>query len=158
MMNVDSNKEYLTQDKYNEFERELKELKTVRRKEIAEQLEYAKSLGDLSENAEYHEARDEQAQIENRIARLETLLQNAEIVSSHATDVVTVGSTVTVQPGGTGDAVSYIIVGSEEVDTDAGKISVNSPLGKGLLGKKRGDKVEIEAPRGKVTYAIVNIT
>src|SRR3990167_4585339 len=93
--------EFLTQEKYNEFKEELENLKTTRRKEVAEQLEYAKSLGDLSENAEYHEARDTQANIEDRIAKLESIIKTAVIVPpSHDTTTVTVGSVVTIEKEG----------------------------------------------------------
>src|SRR5438309_947573 len=92
--------EYLTKEKYEEFTKELSELKGKRRKEVAENLEYAKSLGDLSENAEYHEARDVQATIEDRIAKLEELLKTATIISEHETSAVNVGSIVTVEKDG----------------------------------------------------------
>src|SRR5882757_4283030 len=104
--------EYLTQEKFDEFTKELATLKGTRRKEVAESLEYAKSLGDLSENAEYHEARDVQATIEDRIAKLEELLKTATVVSSHETNVVNVGSVVTVEKDS--KKFIYTIVGSEE--------------------------------------------
>src|SRR3989344_7360621 len=108
--------EYLTQEKYNELVQELNNLKTNRRKEVAENLEYAKSLGDLSENAEYQEAREMQANIEDRIARLENLLKTASIISGKTSDVVTVGSTVTVEHKKNRKESTYTIVGSEEAD------------------------------------------
>ncbi len=151
-------KEYLTKEKYKEFEKELNELRRVKRKEVAENLEYAKSLGDLSENAEYHEARDMQAQIENRISKLKTLLQSAEIVSEKRdTEEVSVGSEVVFSKEGEKEKRTYTIVGSEEADTESGKISVNSPVGRGFMGKKKGDRAKIEAPKGEVVYVIEDI-
>ena len=134
-------KEYLTQEKFDEFKKELSQLKNVRRKEVAESLEYSKALGDLAENAEYHEARDMQATIEDRIIKLEDLLKNAVIVSDHvSTGSVNIGSTVTVEKDG--KTIVYTIVGSEEADVMTNKISVRSPFGKAILGKK----VQIRSP------------
>ncbi|HRH26848.1 MAG TPA: transcription elongation factor GreA [Parcubacteria group bacterium] len=148
-------KEYLTKEKYEEFKLELAELKSKKRKEIAESLEYAKSLGDLSENAEYHEARDAQATIEDRIARLEELLKTAQIVSSNTGDMVNVGSVVTVEKDG--KKFEYSIVGSEEADVVSNKISMKSPFGQAILGKKKGDNFTFTAPSGEITYKIVSI-
>lgn len=157
-MDFKDQKEHLTQDKYEEFKKELEHLKTEKRKEVADQLEYAKSLGDLSENAEYHEARDLQAQVENRISHLETMIQNAEIISStKGSDKVTVGSRVIVQRSGKKESMDLRIVGSEEIDTDAGMISFKSPLGEGLMGKKKGEKVAINTPKGSAEYTILDI-
>jgi transcription elongation factor GreA len=156
-MDKSKQKEHLTKDKYEEFEKELIHLKTEKRKEIAEQLEYAKSLGDLSENAEYHEARDNQAQIEDRISKLETMLQNVEIISDKHSDVVVVGTRVMVQKKGEKDKLDLRIVGSEEIDTENGKISFNSPLGESLMGKEKGETVLVKTPRGEVEYTILNI-
>src|SRR3989344_1894464 len=107
-------KEYLTKEKFAALELELEHLKTVRRKEVADSLEYAKSLGDLSENAEYQEAREMQENLEERIGKLELVLNSAVIVSEHKGDIVGVGSTVTVQHEGESDRKRYLIVGSEE--------------------------------------------
>lgn len=150
-------KEFLTQEKFDQFISELENLKQVKRKEIAEQLEYAKSLGDLSENAEYHEARDLQANIEDRIARLESLLKSAVIVSSHKTDVVGVGSVVTVQKDGSKDSKDFTIVGSEEADTTNLKISIRSPFGEAVLGKKKGESFSFKTPAGLMKYKIIKI-
>jgi transcription elongation factor GreA len=149
---------YLTQEKFDELTKELDTLKTVRRNEIAADLEYAKSLGDLSENAEYHEARENQAEVEDRIAKLELLLKNAEIVSTHSKDKVTVGSIVTVKKTGSKDDHKYMIVGSEEADLAKNKISFNSPLGSSLVGKKKGDSFAFKTPKGEVKYTIVTIS
>jgi transcription elongation factor GreA len=147
--------EYLTLEKKKLLEDELKNLMSVRRKEIADALEYAKSLGDLSENAEYHQAREDQANCEDRIIHIEQILKNAVIMETHATGVVNVGSTVTVTKKGSKEEKTYAIVGSEEADSISGKISNESPLGAALLGKKKGDKVIVHAPKGDVEYTIV---
>jgi transcription elongation factor GreA len=148
-------KEYLTQEKYDEFKKEIEYLKGTRRKEVAEQLEYSKSLGDLSENAEYHEARDMQAVVEDRIAKLESILKNAVIVSSQDTGMVNVGSVITVERDG--KKSTFTIVGTEEADVASGKISIKSPFGSSVLGKKKGDSFSFEAPAGTVTYKITHI-
>ena len=150
-------KEYLTKEKFAELEKELELLKTVKRKEVAADLEYAKSLGDLSENAEYHEARDLQANIEDRIAKLENLLKSAVIVNTHHTESVTVGSTVIVQKEGTKDNNKYKIVGGEEADFVHGKLSIASPLGDAMIGKRKGDMFMVLTPKGKVNYKLVDI-
>ncbi|PIP73175.1 MAG: transcription elongation factor GreA [Candidatus Lloydbacteria bacterium CG22_combo_CG10-13_8_21_14_all_47_15] len=150
--------EYLTQEKYNELELELTRLKTEERAKIAEELEFAKSLGDLSENAEYHQAREVQAALEDRIAKLENLLQTAEIISHMKGDGVHIGSTVELRKKGASDTVTYALVGSEEADMSAWKISNHSPLGEAMFGKKKGDVVQFKAPNGnQLTYTIVSI-
>ncbi|MFM2383528.1 MAG: hypothetical protein RIQ72_100 [Candidatus Parcubacteria bacterium] len=150
-------KEYLTKEKFEELQKELQVLKTEKRKQIAEELEYAKSLGDLSENAEYHEAREDQAALEDRIAQLESILANADIVAVHHSNSVEIGSKVTVQKKGSKDQRVFIIVGSEEIDTASGKISFKSPIGQVLLGKKKGDECEVKTPGGEVVYSIISI-
>lgn len=151
------NKEYLSKEKFKILTEELKDLKTVKRKKIAEELEFAKGLGDLSENAEYHEAREAQASLEDRILQLESILSNAEIVVTHHSDKVEVGSVVNVKK--TGDKVEkkYSIVGSEEADTATGKISFKSPLGQALLGKKKGEEFKFKTPTGEAKYTVVSI-
>ena len=148
---------YLTKEKFNELSAELETLKTVRRNEIAQDLEYAKSLGDLSENAEYQEAREAQAGIEDRISKIEMMLKTAEIVSSHAKDHVTLGSLVTIKKAGAKDAQTYKIVGSEEADISKNQISFNSPLGSMLIDKKKGQEITLKTPKGVVEYSIVSI-
>lgn len=150
-------KEFLTQEKYNELQAELQELKTVKRKAVAEHLEYARSLGDLSENAEYHEAREEQAQTEARILQIETILKNAEIVKHISGDTVEVGSKVTVQKDGESNTSIFTLVGSEEADIAVAKISHHSPLGAALYGKKKGETFEFQSPKGTVKYKIVDV-
>lgn len=149
--------EYLTKEKHKELQIELQDLKTVKRKEIAEQLQYAKGMGDLSENAEYHEARDAQAKTEARISQIEEILKNAEIVSHKNSGVVEVGSEVTIQKKGEKEKRTFVIVGSEESDMAAGKISNESPIGQSLLGKKKGEDFEMKTPKGKAEYKIVSV-
>ncbi len=147
--------EYLTKEKFDEFTKELAELKGVRRKEVAKNLEYAKSLGDLSENAEYHEARDVQATVEDRIAKLEDLLKNASIVSGNHSSVVNVGSIVIVEKDT--KKFTYSIVGSEEADPASNKISVKSPFGQAIVGKKKGEEFSFIAPNGELSYKLLDI-
>src|SRR3989344_5514595 len=123
-----ASEEYLTKEKFQELEKELEHLKTAKRKEIAEALEYAKSLGDLSENQEYQEARDSQAILEDRINHLEVILKSAKIVSTQSTNLVMVGSVVTLEKERDKSRRSYTMVGSEEGEAANGKISVRSPL------------------------------
>lgn len=149
--------EYLTKEKKIELEDELKNLQSVRRKEIADALEYAKSLGDLSENAEYHQAREDQAYCEDRITHIETILKNAIVMDGHQTGVVSVGSTVTVQKKGDKSDRVFIMVGSEEANIPEGRISNESPIGQALLGKKKGDKVTVTAPKGNIEYTVLAI-
>ena len=149
--------EYLTKEKFTELEKELSHLKSVRRKEVAEALEYAKSLGDLSENSEYHEARDAQGALEERIGRIEGILKSAVIVSAHDNDLVSVGSTITVERASDKTKKTFTIVGSEEADAASGKISTRSPLGVGAMGKKKGDTFSFETPSGTMSYKITDI-
>ena len=152
-------REYLTKEKFEQLKKELEELKTVKRKEVAESLDYARALGDLSENAEYHEAREMQANIEDRIAKLETMLKNTTIVSAEPVhgDFVRIGSVVNVEKVDTKEKKQYKIVGSEEADMVTGKISNRSPLGSAILGKKAGDTFTFITPAGKVNYKVINI-
>ena len=151
-----TNKHYLSQEKYDALKAELEQLKTVERKKIAESLDYAKSFGDLSENAEYHEARDKQADVEDRIAEIEEILKNGQIVSSHHASVAEVGTTVKTQRDN-GKEENFLIVGAEEADMLAGKISHESPLGSALLGHKKGDSISVKTPKGEINYKIIDI-
>lgn len=148
--------EYLTKEKYDELQKELEFLKTDKRKEIAESLEYAKSLGDLSENQEYQEARDAQAVTEDRINHLDSVLKRASIVSTSGSGKVAVGSTITVDRS-SGGTRSYTIVGSEEADAATGKISMKSPLGAAALGKSKGESFSFESPGGMMSMKIIDI-
>lgn len=150
-------KEYLSKERYEELVKELDHLKKVKRKEVAEDLEYAKALGDLSENAEYHEARDNQAAVEDRINRLEAIISHAEIVELHHTESVGIGSTVTVQQDGVKGAHKFQVVGSEEANIGLGKISLQSPIGEAMAGKRKGEAFSFSTPKGKMTYKIVDI-
>ena len=154
---MEVSQEYLTKDKFAELEKELNHLKTVKRKEIADALEYAKSLGDLSENHEYQEARDSQAVLEDRINRLEKILKTASIVSTQNTNLVSVGSAIIVERESDKTNKSLTIVGSEEADAAKGLISTRSPFGQAALGKKKGDTFSFETPSGTMSYKIIDI-
>ncbi len=148
---------YLTGEKFKELEKELEFLKTIKRKEVATSLEYARSLGDLSENAEYQEARELQATIEDRISAIENTLKTAEIVRETHSEYVSVGSMITVEKQGSKDIQKFVIVGSDEINTALGKISNMSPLGSVLMGKKSGEVVTVKTPKGMITYKIVSV-
>ncbi len=150
-------KEYLTKEKFEELSKELDHLKKGRRKEVAENLEYAKSLGDLSENAEYQEAREMQTTIEERISKLEAILKSASIMSPRHSDTVGIGSTVVVKKTEGGSEQRFQIVGSEEADSKMGKISNRSPLGEALMGKKRNEAFTCHTPKGPVNYKLIEI-
>jgi transcription elongation factor GreA len=153
---MDTQKEYLSKEKFEELKSELEFLTHVRRREIAEALEAAKALGDLSENAEYHSARELQASIEERIMVLEEIMKNAVILTGkHKTDAVGIASVVTVKRGK--DEKTFTIVGSEEADVAAGKISNKSPLGEAAIGKKKGDRFSYSTPAGEVDCEIIEI-
>ncbi|OHA47241.1 MAG: transcription elongation factor GreA [Candidatus Taylorbacteria bacterium RIFOXYD2_FULL_36_9] len=152
-------REYLTKDKFDELKKELDELKTVKRKEVAESLDYARGLGDLSENAEYHEARELQANIEDRIAKLESIMKNSTIVSRESPqgEYVRIGSTVIVEKQGGKVQQKFKIVGSEETDMLQGKLSNRCPLGVAILGKKAGDSFSFNSPAGIMIYKVITI-
>ena len=142
-----------TKDGLEKMKNELQELKDVKRKEVSERLRSAAAQGDLSENFEYSSARDEQEMVERRIGELEILVKEAVVVSETPSgDSVQVGSRVEVDIEG--EATEYIIAGAQEADPMQGKISVESPIGRALLGKKLGDRVEVETPAGKMQYTI----
>ncbi len=149
---------YLSREKFEELRKELEFLKTVKRKEIAENLEYARSLGDLSENSEYQEARELQAATEERIQKLESVLQSSKIVGHHKSDAVGMGSLVVVQKEGEKETHQYRVVGSEEADMLKAKLSYQSPLGAALMGKKKGDAFSFTTPNGKMNYKIIDIS
>lgn len=154
---MDTDNQYLSQEKYDEIVKELEELKTVKRKEIADALEYARSLGDLSENAEYQEAREDQAKLESRISELKEIIKNAQIISDKHGSTVTIGSVVTVKSTKGGDKREFTVVGSAEADFSQNKLSNDSPLGKCVLGKKKGDEVDCNTPKGLVKYEILSV-
>ena len=140
------------------MQEELEYLKTVRRKELAEEIKEARSHGDLSENSEYDEAKNTQGLVENRITELEQMIKNAVIIdeSEGASNAVSIGCTVTVQ-GADGKEASYKIVGSQESDPMHGIISEESPFGKAFLGAKEGQEVVVEAPFGNIRYTVKKI-
>ncbi len=148
--------QYLTPEGSKELESRLKYLQEVRRHEVADRLRTAmEEGGDLSENAEYEDAKNEQAFIEGEIIRLETILSSAQIIQETGKkDVVTLGAHITVVEQGTTEKEVYHLVGSAEANPAAGKISLESPLGKALIGSKVGDKVSVNAPGGLIVFVI----
>lgn len=150
---------FLTKEGYKKHEEELEYLKTVKRKEIADNIKVARGFGDLSENAEYDEAKNEQAQVEDRILVLEHMLINAKIIDegNGNKDTVNLGSKIVLNDIEFEEEVEYIIVGSAEADPFEGKISNESPVGKAALGHKKGDTIEAQTPGGVVKYEIVDI-
>lgn len=146
---------YLTPERLEELKQELNQLKTEKRADVAERLKRAKELGDLSENAEYMEAREEQTQVETRIAELEEMVKNAAVIRHTNGGKVQIGSTVEVEKGS--QKMTLTIVGPNETDPGAGKISNESPLGKAFLGKNSGDSVKVKTPAGEATYKIISI-
>lgn len=142
-----------------ELQDELNYLKTTRSDEVAEQIKIARGFGDLSENSEYDEAKNEQGKLYSRIAELEEILQHVVIVdeTAGATNEVTIGCTVTVADGSEKEMPPYKIVGSQESDPMHGIISEESPFGKALIGAKEGDTVTVEAPRGAIRYTVKKI-
>ena len=157
---ADGKKNVLTYEGLKRYEAELQDLKVVRRKEIADKIKEAREQGDLSENAEYDAAKDEQRDIEARIEELEELLKNAEVyVEDEATlDAVSIGTTVVLLDLEFDEEVEFKIVGSTEADSLQGLISNEAPVGKALLGKKIGDVVKVETQMGDVQYKVLNIT
>ena len=151
---------FFTPEGLEKIENEIEYLKTVRRKEVSERIKVALGYGDLSENSEYDEAKNEQAQVEERIAKLEMMLRNAKIIDEKDlnTDVVNIGSSVKVRELETMEEDEYTIVGSAEADPLEGKISNESPVGSKLLGNRIGDVVEVEVPDGIIKYEICGIT
>ena len=156
--------ELISQEKFEELTKELEALRTTRRKEVAEQLEYARSLGDLSENAEYQEAREMQAAVEERIQKLESILSSAKISRGSKCDRVDMGATVSVQRDAPKRAsavgennYTYTIVGAEEANVLSGKVSYHSPLGNALMGKKKGDEFSFHTPKGTQRCKILKV-
>jgi len=147
-------KHFLTNEGLEKIKKELEELKT-KRQEIASRIEDAKSLGDLSENAEYTQAREAQSFNEGRIAEIEEIVKNASIITHQAGDTITMGCTIEVE-GPAGRKV-FTLVGSEETKPSEGRISNESPLGKAFLGRRSGEVLEIKTPKGMVTYKIIAI-
>ncbi len=151
---------YLTRERLVELEKDLHELKLNGRAEIAQKISEARGHGDLSENAEYDAAKEEQQHLELRIAKLEQTLAHARIIDTKdlPNDKVYILSIVSLKDAKSGDTVTYTLVSPEEADFEKNKISVTSPLGKGLLGKTKGEKVKIAVPAGMLEYTILDIT
>ena len=148
---------YLSKEGLDKLRTELDEMTSVKRPEVAQRIHDAKEHGDLSENAEYEDAKNEQAFVEGRIQQLEALIKNATLIDEHHTnDHVQIGSTVKVK--GPDGSVSFTIVGSTEAKPTEGRISNESPVGRALLGKKKGEKVVVKVPAGDFTYKITSIT
>ena len=153
-------KEYkITSSRLKELESELNYLTTTREKEVTELIKEARSFGDLSENSEYDEAKNEQAKLYGRIAEIKNILQNATVIDDiyEQKDIVTLGSTLKVKDLETGDTEIYTIVGSQEADPKLGTISDDSPFGRACLGKKIGEIAVFEAPFGAIQYEILGI-
>jgi transcription elongation factor GreA len=146
----------MTKDGLAKLQAELAELTTVRRAEVTEKIKNARSLGDLSENSLYDQARAEQSFVEGRIQELESILEQAKVVEANSRDGVGLGSTVVVHIDG--DEEQFMIVGEPEADPVNARLSHTSPLGQALLGKKVGEIVEVEAPVGKISYRIEKIS
>jgi len=153
------NETLITIEGLEELKRELEELKIVKRKEISEKIKAALAFGDISENAEYDEAKNEQANVESRIAKLEIMIKNAKVIkTSKKNGVVNIGSKVKIKDLEFDEEMEYTIVGSAEADPFKGRISNVSPLGEALLGKKLGAIIEVESPMGdKIKYQIITV-
>ena len=150
---------YLTEEGLQKVKDELEYLTTVRRREVAQMIAEAKAEGDISENAGYDEAKTAQGFLEGKICELENILKHAQIITEDAApaNVVTLGRTVIVEEDGTDIKETYTIVGSREADPLNGRVSNESPMGKGLLGKKVGQKVKVDTPGGQITFKIIKV-
>ncbi len=152
---MNQKKMLMTEDGLKKLQEELNLLKTVRRKKIAEAIQSAKEQGDLSENAEYVDAKEEQGIVEQRIVELEAMLKNVEVVQKSASTDIEVGKTVTLNTSA--GAATYTIVGASEANPAQGRISNESPLGHALLGKRVGDEVSVRTPGGNRSVKVVNV-
>ncbi len=150
----------LTPEGRRKLEEELEHLKTVKRKEIAERIKASKEFGDITDNAEFEDAKNEQAFVEGRILQLDQLLRNATVIDNHnaPADTITVGSTVRLRDMLSGEETAYTIVGSAEADPDQDKISNESPVGRALLGRRVGETVHVVVPAGKLKYGVLKIS
>ena len=149
----------LTREGYEKLQHEIEQLSTVKRREVAERIRVAREFGDIAENAEYDDAKNEQMMLEHRIATLEERLRSARIieVSEITADVVSVGATVRLRDIGANKTFEYQIVGSAEANPAENKLSNESPVGKAIIGRKKGETVEVSAPRGALKYKILDI-
>lgn len=157
---MDNKQVKLTEDGLKQLEEELEYLKTKKRKEVSEKIKVALGFGDLSENSEYDEAKNEQAQVEARIVSVENMLKNAIVIveSERDTSKVELGATVTIHDIEFDEDITYKIVGSTEADPDEGRLSDESPLGKSLMGKAEGEMIDVDAPAGVIQYKILKIS
>ena len=149
---------FLTQEGLEEIKKELEELKMVKRPQVIEALKEARAQGDLSENAEYDAARSEQAIVESRIKELEAMVENAKVIEKTNTDVVSIGSNVTIEYVDDNEKEEYSIVGSKEADPFSNKISNESPIAKAILGQKKGATVSVDSPNGKYDVKIIAVS
>ena len=150
------NKYKLSQARLDQMKEELNYLQTVREKEVAEQIREARSFGDLSENSEYDEAKTEQGKLYSKIAELQEIIDNAEIIEAASDgDVIGMGYRVSLLEIGESESEDYEIVGSQESDPRLGRISEDSPIGRALMGKRAGDEILVEAPGGDIRFRIV---
>lgn len=149
----------LTEEGYNKLKEEIEHLQTVKVREVAERIKEAREFGDISENSEYDDAKNEQAQVAARIITLEQQLRNARVVDAEqvSTESVSIGARVTVKDLATKKNTEFSVVGSAEADPRAHRLSSESPLGKALLGKKKGEKVTVTTPRGAMEYQVMKI-
>lgn len=149
----------LTEEGYRKLQEEIEYLSTTKRREVAERIKTAREFGDISENSEYDDAKNEQALIESRITTLEQKLRNARVVDTEhvSTDLVAIGTRVTVKNVKSKAVDEYAIVGSAEADPMRKRLSNESPMGKALIGRKKGEKVVVATPRGSTQYQIVKI-
>ncbi|QQS35094.1 MAG: transcription elongation factor GreA [Ignavibacteriales bacterium] len=156
---ADANFVYLTKDRLIELEKELQDMKSNGRKEIASKIAEARAHGDLSENAEYDAAKEEQGLFELKISKLENILSRARVIdaSQFADDQIHILSTVKIKNLKNSKVIEYTLVSPEEADFQSGKISVTSPVGQGLMGKKSGDKVSVKAPAGLMEFEILSV-
>ena len=152
------NNEYLSKEGLEKLKNELESLKTDKRKEIADRLKHAKSLGDLSENAEYKETLEAMSLMEDRIEKLEDIIKRAVVIEKGSGSTVQLGSSVKIKKEIDGKICEYFLVGQEEADISLGKISNQSPIGRALMGKGKGDKVKVLTPGGEIKYTIENIS
>jgi transcription elongation factor GreA len=149
----------LTPEGYERLKNEIEELSTVKRREVAERIRIAREFGDIQENAEYDDAKNEQMLLEHRIATLEERLRDARVIDKKdiAKDVVSIGSMVRLRDVDAKKTVEYYIVGSAEANPAENKLSNESPVGKAIIGKKKGETVEVTAPRGRLKFKILEI-
>ena len=149
----------LTPAGHKKLKEEIEHLSTVKRREVAERIKQAREFGDIAENSEYDDAKNEQAMLEHRIATLEERLKNARVIAKNeiTTDVVSVGTRVRRRDVDAKEAIEYTIVGSAEANPAEQKLSNESPVGKAIIGRKKGETVEVTAPRGSLKYKIMDI-